>query len=285
MPGDAHNPVRLFAGSGMRSDVWKRLTSRFRATVLEFYATTEGSAVLANIPGQKVGSVGKPLPGTSETALVSYDFETRTLRRGQGAHLMRCTVDEPGILIARVDASHPLANSQGEEVAGESQRVLRSAFEPHDAWFVTGDVLRIDSEGDYWFVDREVDMVRTVHGAVSSVQIEDVLYQLPELAQVAVYGVRMPGDSHETPIANVVVREGYALDLDALAAQAAAKLDVHARPRFVLRVSEIPHSAGHRPLKHELRDHFLMRLSASADEVFRYDAEHNAYVGFAVEGA
>jgi acyl-CoA synthetase (AMP-forming)/AMP-acid ligase II len=161
---------------------------------------------------------------------------------------------------------------------------VRSAFEPGDAWFVTGDVLRVDSEGDYWFVDREIDMVRTAHGAVSSVHIEDVLYQLPELAQVVAYGVRLPGDSHESPVVNVIVRDGYALDLTELAAQAAARLDAHVRPRFVLVVSEIPLSAGYRALKQELRENFLVRLTASADEVFRYDAETNTYAGFAPEG-
>jgi putative long chain acyl-CoA synthase len=281
-PGDAHNPVRLFAGSGMRTDVWRRLSTRFRSNVLEFYATTEGSAVLANVTGEKVGSLGKPLPGTSETALVSYDFEARSLRRGPGARLIRCSVDEPGLLIARVDPSHPLAHDE-QQAGGEARRIVRSAFEPEDAWFVTGDVLRIDSEGDYWFVDREVDMVHTAQGAVSSVHIEDVLYQLPELLQVVAYGVRMPGESHETPVVNVVVRPGYTLDLGALAAHAAARLDAHARPRFVLRVSTIPLSAGYRPLKHELRDHFLMRLTASADEVFHYSEEQNGYVGFAEE--
>jgi acyl-CoA synthetase (AMP-forming)/AMP-acid ligase II len=282
-PGDAHNPVRLFAGSGMRNDVWKRLTERFRSTVLEFYATTEGSAVLANITGQKVGSLGKPLPGTSETALVSYDFGTRSMR-WTGAQLVRCTVDEPGILIARVDTSHPLASTQSEDVASDARRIVRSAFEPDDAWFVTGDVLRIDSEGDYWFVDREVDMVRTAQGAVSTVHIEDVLYQLPEFAQAVAYGVRMPGESHEVAVVNVVVRAGYALNLDALAAHLAARLDAHARPRFLLRVGEIPLSAGYRPLKHELRCHFLLRLTASADEVYRYDAELAGYRSFAAEG-
>jgi putative long chain acyl-CoA synthase len=279
-PGDAHNPVRLFAGSGMRTDVWKRLTARFRASVLEFYATTEGSAVLANVTGQKVGSLGRPLPGTSETALVSYDFETRSLRRLPGGKLVRCAVDEPGILIARVDASHPLLSNRDDG----PRRVERSAFEPDDAWFVTGDVLRVDSEGDYWFVDREVDMVRTAAGAISSVLVEDVFYQLPELSQVVAYGVRMPGDHHDTPVVNVVVREGYALDLEALATHAAARLDAHARPRFVLRVSEIPLNQGYRPLKHELRDQFLMRLTASAEEVFRYDLERNTYAGFAAAG-
>jgi putative long chain acyl-CoA synthase len=284
LPGDGHNPVRLFAGSGMRSDVWKRLSTRFRTSVLEFYATTEGSAVLANVTGEKIGSLGKPLPGTSETALVSYDFETRSLRRGASARLERCTVDEAGILIARVDDSHPLAGGGADEDQGKARRVVRSAFEPGDAWFVTGDVLRVDSEGDYWFVDREIDMVRTAHGAVSSVHIEDVLYQLPELAQVVAYGVRLPGDSHESPVVNVIVRDGYALDLTELAAQAAARLDAHVRPRFVLVVSEIPLSAGYRALKQELRENFLVRLTASADEVFRYDAETNTYAGFAPEG-
>ena len=67
-----------------------------------------------------------------------------------------------------------------------------------------------------------------------------------------------------------------------LAALVAARLDAHARPRFVLRVAEIPLSPGYRPLKHELRDRFLLSLTSHADEVFRYDQERNAYESFGV---
>jgi putative long chain acyl-CoA synthase len=55
--GEQQNPLRLFAGSGMRADIWRRLIARFGSVgVLEFYASTEGTGVLANVSGEKIGS-------------------------------------------------------------------------------------------------------------------------------------------------------------------------------------------------------------------------------------
>ena len=63
-PGEEHHPVRLFMGSGMPRGLWRRVTERFApARVLEFYASTEGDAVLVNVTGRKAGSKGQPLPG------------------------------------------------------------------------------------------------------------------------------------------------------------------------------------------------------------------------------
>ncbi|MEO8553146.1 MAG: alpha/beta fold hydrolase, partial [Kofleriaceae bacterium] len=72
--GEQNNPVRLFAGSGMRPDVWRRLVDRFGPVgVLELYASTEASAVLANTAGKKVGSVRRPLPGSAHVAVAAWD--------------------------------------------------------------------------------------------------------------------------------------------------------------------------------------------------------------------
>jgi putative long chain acyl-CoA synthase len=61
-----NHPVRLFIGSGMPTALWGRLCDAFApAHVVEFFATADGQAVLANVSGAKVGSEGRPLPGGS----------------------------------------------------------------------------------------------------------------------------------------------------------------------------------------------------------------------------
>jgi putative long chain acyl-CoA synthase len=265
---DARNPVRLFAGSGMRKDVWRRLIERFNTSVLEFYATTEGDAALANVSGQKLGALGKPLPGTAEIALAAYDFDAQQLVRGPQGWLVRCYAEQPGVLLARVGPALPLAAFEGT-----AQRIVRDAFEQGDAWFVSGDVLRLDPEGDYWFVDRARDLVRTQRGPVATVQVEDVLYELPEIARAAVYGVALPGAEFELPIATLVVRDGHQLDPSLLARHLEQRLDGHARPRIVKLRGALPMSVGHRVLKQRLRAELLDGLDAS----FRYDEELKLY--------
>ena len=59
---NGNHPVRLFIGSGMPTGLWKRVIEVFEpAHVVEFFATTDGQAVLANVSGAKIGSEGRPL--------------------------------------------------------------------------------------------------------------------------------------------------------------------------------------------------------------------------------
>ncbi len=273
--GDEKNPVRLFAGSGMRLDIWKRLEERFDTGVLEFYATTEGNAVLANVSGEKVGALGSPLPGTSRLLLVAYDFEVDTFVKSPDGKVVPCFAGQPGMLLARIESGHALAPPDGWVDEPEaSRRILRHVEEHGDAWFVTGDVLRTDEGGDYWFVDRAADMIRTPKGPVSSQAIEDVLYELGEIKQAVAYGARVPGLPHEVPVVSVVVRDDYQLDPSTLARQL-ERLDVNARPRFVRREEAVPLSVGFRPLKQPLREHVLRADEAG---LWVYDHELHALV-------
>jgi putative long chain acyl-CoA synthase len=275
-PSDEKNPVRLFAGSGMRKDVWRRLVERFDTAVLEFYATTEGNAVLANVTGEKVGSLGAPLPGSTEMLLAAYDVDSGEFVKGPEGRLVACAANQPGMLLARIDESSALGSFEGYVDASESARhVLRDAVVDGDRWFVTGDLLRRDDGGDYWFVDRATDIIATAKGPVSSVAVEDVLYELGSVRHAAVYGVRFPGLTREVPVVSLVMHEGRELDPGTLARHLSRRLDVNAHPRFVRLRSELPMSVGYRPLKHVLRAAPPRPLERP---LYGYDHELNRYV-------
>jgi putative long chain acyl-CoA synthase len=245
--GEKNHPVRLFAGSGMRQDVWRRLVDRFGpVSVLEFYASTEANAVLANAAGRKIGSVGRALPGSPELALAAWDAEQDDFARDLGGRLVRARVDEPGMLIARVDrgrASADLAHV-------DPRRLLREAFGPDDVWFVTGDFLRMDAAGDYWFVDRHHDLIVTAHGPVPSQRIEDALYaaSTPGHGIALCIAIGVPDGPHEAPMVALELAAGATLDLGTLAA-AIRTLPDHARPRRLRVVAELPITDGYRPIK------------------------------------
>jgi putative long chain acyl-CoA synthase len=255
-PLDGSLPVRLFAGSGMRLDVWKRLRERFpRANVLEFYASTEGNAVLANPSGKKVGSLGKALPGSADLALLGWDFEAKEgagdFRRDERGHLMVAARGELGVLVARVDPSQPMAGYDGFEPAAPSAedpsaRLLRGVFDPGDAWFVTGDLMRADDDGDFWFVDRIADVVRTERGVVTTVAVEDALLESPRIARAIAYGVNDAGQ--RVLVAAIVLRDGE-LDLERLSSDLARALPPARRPRYLRVVPEIPLTDGYRARK------------------------------------
>src|SRR6185312_12243554 len=130
----------------------------------------EGALVLANAAGDKVGALGRPLPGSSEVAVLAWDFAAGGLARDDQGRGRQASAGEPGVLAARAlpGASH-------------KSRLQRDVLEPGDAWLTTGDLVKRDDGGDYWFVDRLADVIHTAGGPVPSRPIEDTLYTLPEI--------------------------------------------------------------------------------------------------------
>ncbi|HEY4057113.1 MAG TPA: alpha/beta fold hydrolase [Kofleriaceae bacterium] len=247
--GEATNPVRLFAGSGMRKDVWRRLDRFGTVGVLEIYASTEAATVLANARGKKIGSVGRPLPGSPDTVVAGWDFAAHDFERRDGT-LVRARLDEPGMLIAKLSRA-------GADVSHvDPARLIRDAFEDGDQYFVTGEIATVDTEGDFWLVDRVSNMVETEHGPVASTRIEDAIYTAPGIA-LCIAGARGEPAKREWVAAITLRTLSYpdaqpaGLDVAALSA-AIATLPEYARPHRVRIVDEIPLSDGFRPIKRAL---------------------------------
>ncbi len=242
--GEKNNPVRLFAGSGMRPDVWRQLVGRFGPVgVLELYASTEASAVIANAAGKKIGALGRPLPGSPELAVAAYDFTERALVHDSGGRLVRARLDEPGMLVAK------LARVGADIAHIDPKRLLRDAFEQGDTWFITNDIAKVDVMGDFWFIDKPSQMIVTRLGPVASTRIEDGLYEASCIALCVATGIADPDDGRvQVPIAAVQLHPGEPLDLDALTAAVRA-LPEYARPRELRVIDQIPLTDGFRPIK------------------------------------
>jgi putative long chain acyl-CoA synthase len=279
-PRDGNNPVRLFIGSGLRKDVWERLSRRFDVGVLEFYASTEGNVVLANASGKKVGALGEPLPGSTELVLAAYAFgpDGGDYARDETGRLRRAGVDEPGMLLARV-ASAAQADFDGYlDREATRARILEDVFEAGDRWFVTGDLLRQDAEGAYHFVDREVDVIVRPEGPVYSREVEDVLYREPAFHLVVVHAGGPGGVAGEV-VASVELRRDRELDLQRLVRRLEGSLPSHAWPAYLRVVDRIALSDGYRPLKRPLEETPV----APGEGVHRLEA--GAYVPWLEAGA
>lgn len=275
--GETNNPVRLFAGSGMRPDVWRRVVQRFGPVgVLEMYASTEANAVLANAAGKKVGSVGRPLPGSNEVAIAAWDLEANQLTRDSRGRAAYARIDEPGMLISRLPRASAGVGDSGlgagvsatastrPAAMGDSDRVVNDVFEPGDRWLITGDLMTVDSEGDHWFVDHAPQMVKTHWAPVASRRIEDALYASGAVT-LCIALPRRTG-AHDVPIAAIQVRG--ALDLDAVSA-AVRTLPEYARPRQLYVVDHLPMTAGFRVIKRGVE-----ALDGPADYTWDARAEH-----------
>jgi putative long chain acyl-CoA synthase len=242
-PGERHHPVRLFVGSGMPRGLWRRAQQRFTpGRVLEFYASTEAGAILVNLSGAKIGSMGRPLPGSTEIRVARYSVEQGGLVLRNDGYAIQCGVDEVGMLLAQVRPGEPL-----------SMIPLRGVFSSGDAWTLTGDLFRRDSDGDLWRVDNLAEVVHTTEGPVFTGPIRDALGDLPAVDLVVAYGVPLDGSDSELAIAAVTLRPGRELSPKDIGS-ALRGLPPEGRPRIVHVVDSIPVTTWFRLVTAELRE-------------------------------
>src|SRR2546425_7562522 len=193
-PRDRDHRLRVAAGAGLRPDIWSAFQERFGiARIIEMYGATEGTVALHNADG-RVGSVGKPHPLLEDNVrLARFDPARGQLVRGPDGFCLPCAADEPGELLGRVVAGGAGMDYDGYTDREASERkLLRDAFAPGDAWFRTGDLLRQDAEGYYYFVDRLGDTFRWNGENVATQEVADVLNGAPGVAETSVYGLEVP---------------------------------------------------------------------------------------------
>lgn len=126
----------------------------------------------------------------------------------------------------------------------------RAAFE--GGWFHSGDLATVDAEGYITVVDRKKDMIKTGGENVASREVEETIYRLPQVSEVAVVGlpdVRWV----EAVTAVVVVKAGLALNEAEVMAHCSAHLAGFKCPKRVVFVEALPKNPSGKLLKRQLR--------------------------------
>jgi fatty-acyl-CoA synthase len=239
---EAKHKIRLACGNGLRPDIWADFQRRFRIPkILEWYAATEGNCVFFNFDG-KIGAVGR-IPKLIEKKffieLVRYDIDTEQPVRGPDGFCIKCQPGEIGEAISKIinDPKRPSQRFEGyaDPVATE-KKVLRDAFEKGDRWFRSGDLMRKDADGYFYFVDRIGDTFRWKGENVATSEVQEAITAFPGIKEANVYGVRVPGADGRVGMAALVVDEG--VDVDGLARHVTQQLAAYARPAFLRVTSE-----------------------------------------------
>ena len=239
---NAHR-IRLCCGNGLRADVWDVFKSRFRVPrILEFYAATEGNVSLFNVEG-KPGAIGRIpffLAHRFPAVLVRFDVEAGEPIRNEQGLCVRCAPNEVGEALGRIleDQSNIGSRFDGYTTADASEKkILRNVFEPGDAWFRSGDLMRQDEKGYFYFVDRIGDTFRWKGENVSTFEVSAAIAEFPGVTQAIVYGVAVPGAEGRAGMA-ALVADGR-IDLAAFRRHLIERLPEYARPLFVRMQSEI----------------------------------------------
>ncbi|HWP67391.1 MAG TPA: long-chain-acyl-CoA synthetase [Candidatus Limnocylindria bacterium] len=238
-PQDRDHKLRVAAGAGLRADVWRAFQERFGISrIIEMYGATEGNIALQNLDG-RVGSVGKPY-AEGQVVLARYDHARGDLARDDEGRGIVCGPDEPGELLGRIDHGGGTMEYDGyTDRAATERKIVRDLFAPGDAWFRSGDLLRRDADGYYYFVDRLGDTFRWKGENVATQEVADVLNGAPGVSESNVYGVTVPGAEGRAGMAALVLEPGAPFYGAALYAHAARNLPRYAMPAFVRLVAEM----------------------------------------------
>jgi fatty-acyl-CoA synthase len=272
-PREREHRLRLCCGNGLRADVWEEFQARFEIPrILEFYAATEGNVSLYNVEG-KVGAIGRVPPFLTHRfplALVKFDPVTGEPARDRSGRCSLCAIAETGEAIGKIRGGALSSNGEfeGYTSASETERkILRNVFEDGDAWYRTGDLMRIDAGGFFYFVDRIGDTFRWKGENVATTEVAEAIMAFPGVTEASVYGVAVSGTEGAAGMA-ALVADGE-LDLVELRRHLTHRLPAYARPLFLRMTDRIDVTATFKLRKTDLvREGFD---PAKTDDVIYFD--------------
>ena len=217
-------------GASMPVEVMKAVEERFGIVILEGYGLSESSPTATfnrSVEERKVGSIGLPIWGTEAKVVDGNDAEVTPGERGElllrGHHIMKGYLNKP-------------------EATAEAMK---------NGWFHTGDLATMDEDGYFYIVDRVKDMIIRGGYNVYPREVEEVLYEHPGIAEIAVIGI--PHEELGEEVAAVVaMKDGESATEEEIIAFAKDRVAAYKYPRSVTFVDELPKTATGKILKREL---------------------------------
>ena len=239
---DRAHRIRCIYAAPLATDLAGPFSERFG--VREFvdgFGQTEISNVFMTPPGAT-----RP-PGASGV-LVDQWFEIKLVDPETGDEV---APGQAGELLVR----HKQPGIISTEYLGMPDKTIESR---RDLWFHTGDALKRDEQGWYYFVDRVKDALRRRGENISSFEVEAVLRSHPDVSDCAVIGVAADQEAGEDEVmAYIVLREGASPSFADLAAWCDARMPAFMIPRYFDTLSELPRTPTEKVRKKELRERGL----------------------------
>lgn len=200
------------------------------------YGSTEIGSIIGIDPGQDLSSrtSGRAFRGWHVRLVDDNDIEV--------------PVNTPGQAIVRADTPWLISTEYVNDPAS-------TATAWRNGWFHTGDLLRVDEDGNYYFVDRAKDSLRRRGQNISSLEVETAVQSFPGVLEVAVVPDRSDVDVEDEVKAWIVLTDPVAgIDLEALLGHCADRLPHYMVPRYFQLAEELPKTPSGKVQKHQLRE-------------------------------
>ncbi|WP_088291770.1 class I adenylate-forming enzyme family protein [Ureibacillus sinduriensis] len=228
-----HLRLFVYGASPMPYELVKRLKDTFpKVKVQNCYGQTENSPAASSLTDKdaltKIGSVGKPLPRTEIKLVDSLGEEVPIGEVGEicvkGPQVMKGYLRNPE----------------------ETSRTIK------DGWLYSGDLGRFDEEGFLYIVDRKKDMILRGGENIYPIEVEEVLYRIPQVLEAAVVGI--PHEVYgEVPKAFVVVKGGQSVTAEEVLTYCGTQLAKYKIPMEIEFMEKLPRNASGKVLKHTLK--------------------------------
>ncbi|KAF2090334.1 fatty-acyl-CoA synthase [Saccharata proteae CBS 121410] len=295
-PKDKNNNVEMAWGNGMRADVWEPFRERFGIPVIhELYAATDGmGSVFNKNKGEFTrhalalrGLMWKLRRGGTE-ALVKLDLDDGdAIVRDKDGWAVRAKTNEPGEMLYLLDQTLENHGYTGyfDNPGASEKRKIRDVFKKGDLWFRSGDMMRFDKDGRYYFVDRLGDTYRWKSENVSTNEVSDVIGSFPQIAEANVYGVSVPRSDGRAGCAAITFPKGVtegSFDWKGLVEHARRNLPRYAVPLFLRLTEAIDYTGTMKMQKGRLRLEGVdvVKVEGTGDRLYWLPVDGEAYVRF-----
>ncbi len=245
---DKENPVQTVMSAGTPVSIWEDFERRFNVKILEWYAAVEGGFAYKQPGKGPIGSFGKPLPGMMEFKIV--DEKDNPVPDGDtGELIIKMTRGE-----TKVDY---------HDLPGASENKTRGG------WLRTGDLVKKDADGWYYFVCRKGSELRRSGDFIQPDHIEKVIGEHPDVSEVCVYGIPAssgaPGESDL--VAAISPIPGKSIDPKTIYEKCKADIEPNFIPSFLQIVDEIPKTISEKALDRVLREQF----TTNPENIFKFE--------------
>ena len=241
-PYETQHKIRGMYGNGLRPDVWKVVQDRFGINnIIEFYGASEGNVSLTNVDS-RFGSIGRIPPYVKKalpTKIVKFDVVNEKVIRGDDGFCIECADDEAGEVIGFIPNEDKFTGKfEGyTDKEATKKKVLENVFEKGDRWFSSGDLLKRDKDGYFYFVDRIGDTFRWKSENVATSEVSEAISTYKGVKEANVYGVLVPGEDGRAGMASIVTGDDFSIG--GLYEHLAEQLPKYSIPVFIRIAEEI----------------------------------------------